>query len=119
MWKNLKQGYFFYSALLFRDHILNPLIWKRFFRNDYTAMLLFGLILSLATQQFVTITIVLSLSLYTLRALKHTWDAKAGKNKIGYCLERLFYQVISDLCFWFGFIFYFPQSSEISSRKVK
>lgn len=119
MWKMLWQGNNLYPGLIFRNHLLNMHVIKRVLRAEYTALLLFIFFLSLF---FSTGLIVFTGGLYLivliLRILLQSKKAKTKKNKILYFYERIPFQILSDLSFWIGFLFFFPKNKNLQYKLI-
>lgn len=118
MWQNLKQGYDYYAAMIFRDHLFNIDVIKRTLRSYYTAFLLIFLCLSLFTvnQSIVIYVALFYLIILFLRLIIHTKKAKSTKNKVLYFLERILLQFFLDISFWTGFLFFYPKNKSVQYK---
>nr|WP_299201341.1 glycosyltransferase [uncultured Brumimicrobium sp.] len=119
MWKTLWQGNSLYPGLLFRDHFFNITVLQRVVRSDYTALLLFcSLIALLIDMRLFLILITSYLFLLSMRAFYQTLKAKSKKSKALYFFERIPYQILTDLSFWFGFLCFFPGNHETEYKSI-
>lgn len=107
MWLDLFNKHSFYYALLFREHLFNWDVIKRSIRSYYTAI---ALLLTFVVFVFFNIWVVLYsyLLILVVRALINTWRAKTSWPKSLYFLNRVLYQIVFDISFWIGFLFFYP-----------
>jgi glycosyltransferase involved in cell wall biosynthesis len=120
MWNDLKKLNSLYPGLLFRDHLLNTVAWSRVLRSNYTAVLFLMLIISLIINNNLVIlfSAILYFMFFSARVAKNTLDASISKNKILYFLDRIVFQFLRDLLFWFGFFFFHPKPKKIKYTTV-
>jgi len=120
MWQNLKQGYFIFPPMIFRDHITTPHAWKRIIRSNYTEILLLLTILnSIIFNSFVTVITFLYLLFLLIRSCKHTISAKISKSKFLYFPQKILHHFINDVLFWVAFFFIYPKNKDIKYQLVK
>ncbi len=121
MWKNLKQLYSFYPAMILRDHIFNNIAWKRILRGNYTAVLFLFLIISflINNKWMILFFTMLYFMFFIAKVLKNTVDASISKNKILYFFERTVFQFLHDLLFWVGFFIFHPKPKNVEYTVVK
>lgn len=114
MWANLQEGNNLYPGLLFRDHLINSDVIKRALRSNYTALLMPFLLITLlfSFNLFICVSALYAFIL-VLRVLKQMISAKSYKSKILYFFERVPYQILTDLSFWIGFLFFFPKNHKM------
>lgn len=120
MWTILKHGFFKFPAMIFRNHISMPYIWKRLFRLNYTEILFLATTLSfvLINRFFVYLlgTYIISL---LIRSYRYTTNSKGIKNKFIYFLFKTIHQLLSDILFWFAFFFYYPTEKKLIYKQVQ
>ena len=120
MWKMLLSGYDFYPALLFKYHILNFNLVRRTFRSHYTAFSFLILVISLAFNASLSITVgAIFASLILSKVIIHTNRAVTKRNKILYFCERLLLQVLRDISFLFAIFFFFPREKKIEYSQIQ
>ncbi len=120
MWRDLFNFNSLYPGLLLRENISILKAWSRALRYNYTSYLfivyLFSFIIEtkyLSNYLFATYLLVL-----TARVFKNTIDVTVSINKIVYFIERVIYQIINDMCYWFGFLFLYPKAKKLSYIRV-
>lgn len=119
MWANLREGNNFFPGLLFRDHFNNLDIIKRTLRSNYTALVIPLIFIALLfSVKLFTIICTLYLIILILRVLKQMMDAKSHKSKALYFFERIPYQIATDICFWLGFIFFYPKNYDTKYKQI-
>jgi glycosyltransferase involved in cell wall biosynthesis len=118
MWQNIKNKYYIYHSLILREHLTTPFVLKRFFRFYYTEFLMLCVILSFLfiSDLFPYICFVYFFIL-VLRTFVYTIKTKLFTNRILYYFERLAYQILHDLLFWYGFLFKNPQETHLKYIK--
>ena len=118
MWTNLLNKYSFYSALIFRDHLLNSDVMKRTIRSNYTELLLLvtGLLCFLT---FSTMPIYIYFMVLVIRVFYNTKLTKSTWSKFFYFFSRVFYQISFDISFWIGFLFFYPKNHIIEYEQSK
>ena len=115
MWSNLMNKYSFYSALIFRDHLLNFDVIKRTIRSNYTELfLLLTTLLFFFTNSSVVVYIY-ALVLF-IRVLNNTIQTNNPKSRLHYFSSRLFYQISFDISFWIGFLFFYPKNHSVQYK---
>lgn len=119
MWKMLWTGNGFYPGLLFRDHFFNQNVIKRVIRSEYTALMLFVLMLTLFIDQHLFLVAGTGyFLLLAIRTIVHTRKAKSKKNSIPYFFERFIFQILFDIFFWTGFLFFYPKNKNIHYKNI-
>ena len=95
MWQNIKHFYSFYPAMIFRDHIFNNIALKRILRTNYSALLLFALIISLIIniQWLYLSSAILYFLFFMAKVVKNSIDASISKSKVVYFLKELFFNL--------------------------
>jgi glycosyltransferase involved in cell wall biosynthesis len=119
MWKMLWAGYKFYSGLLIRDHFFNQDVLKRVIRSEYTALILFVLMLTFFMGQ--DLFLVAGTGYFLLLAIRtiiHTRKAKSKKNSIPYFFEQYLFQILLDISFWIGFLLFSPKNKNLNYNSV-
>lgn len=112
MWKMLFNGsLLFHSSVLYRDHVLNPHIYKIIFRNSYT---LFFLIVSIILSNFCMWSLLLHPFLLLIRIVLQTHNTDVID-----MLRRFAYYYLLDLQTLIGFFFFFPKSHKITYKKYE
>lgn len=121
MWSNLIQGDSFYPAMIFRDHLLNIVAWKRLLLGNYTAVLFLNLIISflINLKEFIFLSAILYLVLIIVNVTRNTFKAKIAISKIRYFFERATVQFIHDQLFWISFFFFYPGSKKMIYVRIK
>ncbi len=119
MWKMVLNGDILYPAVLLRNHFFNINKIKHSIRKQYTSLVLFLLIPAV----FLGNSIVIIISLYLLLVVLKTFRIvqkiiNPGKHKLIYFFERIIYQIIVDILFWFSFFFFYPTEKELQYIKV-
>lgn len=112
LWETLRQNYYSYPPMLFRDHILLPYSWFRAMRQNYTAFLLLFAVLMALTSVYGVISFVIYFSAVIVRVAKTSHGAKVRKNLALYIAERVSFQVIKDGVFWLAMAMFFPSDVE-------
>lgn len=122
MWKNLQEGYQFFPAMLFRDHIQDVGNIKRTLRGHYSDFM------------FLTVFICFVLNVgffpYSLAAYfifiggwllaKNHKDKNAGVSlTLSYLVQRYIYQILGNGLFWIGFFCFFPKAKKIEYKVVE
>ncbi|MFB3390046.1 glycosyltransferase family 2 protein [Flavobacterium sp. LAR06] len=115
MWNMILAGYGLYPGVIFRVHLFDVYVVKRFVRADYSAIFL---MLALLFYKSVTVLVLYILILLS-RALVHTFTIKADIKKIRYFMERLLYQFLFDILIWIGFFFFFPKKITFMYKKIR
>ncbi|MGB3947096.1 MAG: glycosyltransferase [Bacteroidia bacterium] len=113
MWKFLFSGDDFYSAVLFKHHLLNYEVVFRTARSFYTSfLLLFSIVLIPISFKLFLFFIILYILGLIVKVYSNTLRAASGMNKLLYFFERLAFQFIRDVLFWFAIFFFFPGSKD-------
>ena len=111
MWILLWSGFGLYPAMIFRDHLFNFDVLKRVIRSNYTSLLLLLLILTLFINSF---SILVSAIFYNIvlifRVFIHSKNSKSTKNKFLLFFQLYIYQILLDISFWLGFLFFYPKN---------
>ncbi len=109
MWNMLKQCYCFYPAVLLRDHIFDPVVWKRTLRFNYSAFLFVITVISilLKSKWILLFSTFFYIILFFTKITKNTIYTNTSKNKISYFFERMAFQFVYDLLFVIGFVFFY------------
>ena len=115
MWNLLWKGDYFFAGLLFREHFFRKRFLVTTLRRNYTAILLGLTVISLFFNSIlILILLTLFLTILTMRVIGHTIVSKSQNNRILYFIERWFLQIMIDVCFWIGFIFYYPGNKKVN-----
>lgn len=114
MWSLLWKGDYFFAGILFREHFFRKRFLIRSLRINYTAILLaLTAILLFFNSTLTFIVLIFFISILTIRVISHTISSKSQNNRILYFIERWFLQIMIDVCFWVGFIFYYPKNKTV------
>ena len=121
MWGILFSGDLCYPSVMARDHLFNAAKLRHTFRRQYTAILMLLSFISLVVN-YVVFVIIFSFYLITFLAKVFTNTLNAAinsKNKVLYYFKRLIFQLFSDILFWIGFFFFYPNEKELSYIKIQ
>ena len=115
IWDFIFAGKEFYPALLFKTHILNYKVVIHTLRSHYTSFLfLFLLSAVFISKKLIIVSCILYISFLLLKVFFSTINAATSKNKILYFIERVIFQTLRDIVFWFAILFFCP-----SEKKAK
>lgn len=113
MWSLLRKGDYFFAGVLFREHFFRKRFLLKSIRVNYTAILFALTILSLFFNSFIAAGLLICFFIIlTLRVISHSIKSKGKSNRIIYFIERWFLQIVIDICFWVGFLFYYPRNKK-------
>lgn len=110
MWSMLKKNDFGYRAVLYRDHLFNPRIYKMLIRTDYTLIFLV-LILMFACLSNNASYLIGYPSLVTFRAIFQLSNDKNNK------LHKLTLIMLRDIQMLFSLLFFHPKKNRIYTTK--
>ena len=107
VWKMLFDGsLLFQTSVMIRDHLFNPYIYKRFFRTNYTLIVLF-------------ISIILGLFLSPYFLLIHPIVIGAKILILKKPIELFIYYYLRDIFSFLGLFFFFPREKKLIYELVK
>lgn len=119
MWDTVAQGYHFYPALLFREHMLSVGFLRWAARRNWG-----GIFLTLATLlSLYRIDMGASvLALYLMLAIAHTIlkATSAGQSgSVGQRFSKFVYKLAVDLSFLLGLFIFFPKNKCVRYQKIR
>ncbi len=118
MWRDLFSGDNFYPGLILRYHIANLSLILKVIRSNYSALILMFYLISFVVKSYVVIFLYLYYFIIILRVFISISTAKSSRNVFLYFLERIPYQLLSDLSFWIGFLLFFPKDKKLKYSRI-
>ncbi len=113
MWKDLIQGYYFYPAMLFREHASLPLFFLRSLRERWGGfILIFAAIAFILSTSFGLFVLTTYISLNLLYTLKKSQFSKSVSRSLYYATSRFLFKIAVDFCFFAGLLFFFPRAKK-------
>ena len=107
------KAYLYSKSLLYREHLLNPNLYRRFWVHDNSLfVLLFSIIISIIFNSiYICLVYVLWIIIRSIRSSSHV---KSGHGLLA-VIRRFFYLLIRDLLVLSGFFFFFPAKVSLKS----
>ena len=106
MWGDLLKGIpLYYRSLLYRKHILSPLVYTRILRSEYSLIILILLIIAI----FIKLNLFLLSIYFIIILIKSIKMWSKNSNSI---ISLYFYYIIRDLIVLFGLIFFHPRERQ-------
>ena len=119
MWTFFSNRKYPYSAMFIRNYLFSIFALKRLVRIHNTELLFILTCLSLLLGDTIfKLFIFIYILALLLRSYKFTANTVVRSNKILYFFERILYQFIRDVVFWFSFLFIYPKEIEIEYTKL-
>ena len=114
MLRRLFQGDTLCRGMFYRDYFLSWKMWKFIFRNEYSSLLLFVLLIFIFLKLINPIFITVYLILLLIRIF-----VKKNLGVIDFFV-RIIYYFMRDISVYFGFLFYFPSNKKnIQYEKIQ
>lgn len=112
IWDNTLNGYSLYGAMLLRDHLSQKIVWKKALRNNYSALLLILVLMSVFISNTVTLLLASGyLLVLTIRSIsKSNYLIKLTKSVFTPVITVWFNQLARDVMYIYGFVAFFPSN---------
>ncbi len=118
MWELLFSGKMNYFSVFFRDHAFNRDVFLHTLRNNYTAFMLLPLPFTLIAGTNLLIVWAVLYAVILIARVSVNARITSKTNRTFYFFQRLLYQFLRDLFFWWAFLFFHPLEKTVKYEAI-